>query len=98
MSIRKMPAPAIRSLAWKYFIGGFLCLPWLWLVNFIYVYPETKRRKDLDKTVRHLTLASLAGSVFFLCAIIVWLSVFLTQRTKWGTAGDRISMNVPLGM
>ncbi|KAI8921886.1 gamma-secretase aspartyl protease complex, presenilin enhancer-2 subunit [Powellomyces hirtus] len=97
MSTRDVPEPALRTLAWRYFIGGFMCLPWLWLVNFIYIFPETRRRPELHKTIRNLTLASLAGSVFFLVLVITWLSIFLTQRTNWGATGDRLSQNIPLG-
>ncbi|KAI8999807.1 Presenilin enhancer-2 subunit of gamma secretase-domain-containing protein, partial [Gaertneriomyces semiglobifer] len=97
MSLRNMKETEIRSLAWKYFIGGFLFLPWLWLFNFIYIYPETRRHMEWSKTIRNLTLASLAGSLVYVVIITMWIWVYLSQRTHWGITGDRLSINISVG-
>ncbi|KAI9098862.1 gamma-secretase aspartyl protease complex, presenilin enhancer-2 subunit [Phlyctochytrium arcticum] len=97
MSLRTLPDPALRSLALKYFLAGFLCLPWLWLVNWIYIYPETRRRSSVDPSIRRLVWASLTGAVVMLGVVIAWISVYLTKRRDWGLIGDQLAVSVPLG-
>ncbi|KAH6571833.1 hypothetical protein BASA50_006920 [Batrachochytrium salamandrivorans] len=92
-----MKESEILTLARRYFHLGFLGLPWLWLVNFIYIYPVTRSRPDLSPAIRRYAINSLIGSIVWLVIIVVWLSVYLTKRTSWGAIGDRISINIPAG-
>ena len=54
-----MSEAEIRTIAKRYFYIGFLLLPWLWLVNFIYIYPVTRRRPDLGKDIQRSKLFTL---------------------------------------
>lgn len=40
---------------------------------------------------------SAIGAFIWLVILIIWLSVFLTQRTKWGLLGDKLSIVIPKG-
>eukprot|EP00027_Filamoeba_sp_ATCC50430_P006246 CAMPEP_0168558706 /NCGR_PEP_ID=MMETSP0413-20121227/10118_1 /TAXON_ID=136452 /ORGANISM="Filamoeba nolandi, Strain NC-AS-23-1" /LENGTH=100 /DNA_ID=CAMNT_0008589855 /DNA_START=17 /DNA_END=319 /DNA_ORIENTATION=- len=80
----------------KMFIGGFFFLPWLWLVNFWYGW-EYFNKPDTPSQVKFYTRASLAGFILWCIAIIIWLSVYLTQRESWGAKGDTISITIPNG-
>ncbi|KAL2911576.1 hypothetical protein HK105_208949 [Polyrhizophydium stewartii] len=97
VAIERMKEDEILALSRRYFLLGFLFLPWLWLVNFIYVYPVTRKRPELPPAVRSYAMYSLAGSAVWLVIVVAWLSVYLTQRSSWGAIGDRISAYVPIG-
>ncbi|KAJ3079061.1 hypothetical protein HK102_004053, partial [Quaeritorhiza haematococci] len=51
MRLEKAKPEEVLGIAKTYFYGGFAFLPWLWLVNFFYLYPVVKKRADLDKRV-----------------------------------------------
>ncbi|CAG8545255.1 28676_t:CDS:1, partial [Racocetra persica] len=39
----KTPPHEILSICKKYFIIGFFFLPWLWVINVVYMWPLIKR-------------------------------------------------------
>ncbi|KAI9325607.1 gamma-secretase aspartyl protease complex, presenilin enhancer-2 subunit [Zopfochytrium polystomum] len=92
-----MEPAEVHKLARNYFVGGCLCLPWLWLVNFIYIYPAARKRSDLPASVRTYLYLSLAGSVVWTIALTVWMSLYFTRRNYWGSFGDLISISLPKG-
>ncbi|KAK5665589.1 hypothetical protein BDV3_006651 [Batrachochytrium dendrobatidis] len=96
-SIDRMKEQEIILLARRYFQLGFIGLPWLWLVNFIYIYPAIRKRPNLSPVIRKYAIYSLIGSLVWLVVIAAWLSVYLTRRNSWGAFGDKISVNIPLG-
>ncbi|KAI8838959.1 gamma-secretase aspartyl protease complex, presenilin enhancer-2 subunit [Chytridium lagenaria] len=96
-AIDKMKPEEVLSMTRLYFIGGCFFLPWLWLVNFMHVWPSTRRRKDLPSSVTTYVYLSLGGAIFWTIVIVIWMSVYFTQRNKWGEFGDRISISLPKG-
>jgi hypothetical protein len=47
----KIPPSEILSLCKKFFYIGLLFLPWLWVVNIIYMWPLTKH-SDIGKEIK----------------------------------------------
>ncbi|KAI8613431.1 gamma-secretase aspartyl protease complex, presenilin enhancer-2 subunit [Chytriomyces sp. MP71] len=93
-----MEPDEILAVARTYFWLGCAFLPFLWLVNFVYLYPVSRRRKaELPPSVHTYLFLSLGGSIFWTIVIFTWLGLYLTNRTKWGALGDRLSINLPLG-
>ncbi|KXS15131.1 hypothetical protein M427DRAFT_330319 [Gonapodya prolifera JEL478] len=93
----KGPAEDILSVCKKFFFGGFLFLPILWLINFVYMYPIIRARNDLSHDVRKYAFLSLAGAVLWLLILITWGIIFETQRDVWGVRGDMLSVVIPKG-
>ncbi|CAI2168857.1 11477_t:CDS:2 [Funneliformis geosporum] len=84
----KTTPPEILSLCKKFFYIGFLFLPWLWVVNVIYMWPLTKR-SDID------LYFSMAGALFWFIALSTWYGIFVNQRIAWGEFSDKIIV-IPL--
>ncbi len=42
-------------------------------------------------------LLSFFGCVFWVALLATWVVLFQLQRSDWGAAADRISMNIPKG-
>jgi presenilin enhancer 2 len=76
------------DIARKYFYIGFAFLPFLWLVNFIQLYPLIKTGVP---EIKKIAYSSLAGSIIYAVAFFAWLAVFLTQRVAWDEVADIIS-------
>ena len=97
MNLDKMTSEQKLNVARKYFYIGFAFLPFVWLVNCVWFFKEAFIKKDAPKKLRHYLLGSFVGFLIWTGVLIVWTSVYQTQRPNWGAAGDYISFNVPLG-
>ncbi|TPX34685.1 hypothetical protein SmJEL517_g02741 [Synchytrium microbalum] len=95
MRLEKLPEAEILKTARYMFYGGWLFLPWLWLVAFIYILPVTRKRPELNPRIAQYAWWSFVGSMVWLVIALAWLSIYLTQRVKWGAGGDRISVSLP---
>ncbi|RKO95992.1 hypothetical protein CXG81DRAFT_14005 [Caulochytrium protostelioides] len=98
MAARAKTAPEeVLKTAQYYWYLGFAFLPWLWLTNFLYLYPLCRRRQDLDPRVLRIAYASLAGALVWVVVLAIWIPVFVTQRASWGSLGDVLAINIPYG-
>ncbi|KAI8806655.1 gamma-secretase aspartyl protease complex, presenilin enhancer-2 subunit [Cladochytrium replicatum] len=95
--IEKWTDAEILRIARLYFFGGLAFLPWLWLVNFIYVYPVTRKRTDLSPAISRYAWMSLVGSILWAFILTGWIVVYQTQRRSWGVLGDLLGINIPNG-
>ncbi|RUS35146.1 gamma-secretase aspartyl protease complex, presenilin enhancer-2 subunit [Jimgerdemannia flammicorona] len=96
-SIDKLAPTEILSIAKKMFWGGFAFLPFLWLVNFMYLWPATKRA-DAPPELKKYLLMSLAGSITWLIILSTWFGLFVNMRVAWGAAADMITVVIPKGV
>ncbi|CAG8541544.1 hypothetical protein RhiirA5_291378 [Rhizophagus irregularis] len=85
----KIPPSEILSLCKKFFFIGLLFLPWLWVVNIIYMWPLTKH-SDIGKEIKKYLYFSMAGALFWLIVLSTWYSIFVNQRITWGEFADKI--------
>uniref|UniRef100_A0A6U1LMJ5 Gamma-secretase subunit PEN-2 n=1 Tax=Fibrocapsa japonica TaxID=94617 RepID=A0A6U1LMJ5_9STRA len=74
----------------KMFYGGFLLLPWLWVVSAWYHYPQVKQRRchpDLRKWVLgSITCACVAGIL-----VITWVLTVHQNWKSWGATSMMVS-------
>ncbi|KAI9204014.1 gamma-secretase aspartyl protease complex, presenilin enhancer-2 subunit [Polychytrium aggregatum] len=97
VKIDKMKDPEILKIARTYFFVGLAFLPWLWLINFLYIFPIIRKRPSLDRQIVRYVWMSLAGSIVWLVILLVWITLYLTQRNRYGTIADAIAINIPIG-
>ncbi len=80
----------------KYFIGGFFLLPFLWLVNAVWFMREAIK-KNGNPNIRRYVAGSLLGSIVWSAVVVIWISVYQTQRPDWGDFGHYITITYPYG-
>lgn len=83
-----------------------------WFFNEAFRKPEYEEQKDIKKCKLQLKLLkkyilnifiisdvffSGLGSIVWIIAIAVWITVFQNYRADWGEAADNISFIIPLG-
>jgi len=84
------------NIARKMFFGGFLFLPWLWLCNYFY-FREYLNKPNISSQVRFYAKGSLVGFAVMTSVLIVWFTVYITQRRTWGPSADDIALIIPEG-
>ncbi|CAG8691790.1 6404_t:CDS:2 [Dentiscutata erythropus] len=93
----KTPPQEALSICKKYFIIGCFFLPWLWVVNVVYMWPLTKR-EDIGAQIKKYLYLSMFGAIFWLIVLVTWLTIFVTNRVGWGQLADSISVAIPKGV
>ncbi|RUS22959.1 gamma-secretase aspartyl protease complex, presenilin enhancer-2 subunit [Endogone sp. FLAS-F59071] len=96
-SIDKLPPTELLWMAKRMFWGGFAFLPFLWLVNFIYLWPATKR-DNAPKELKKYLYMSLIGSIVWFVILSTWFGLFVNMRIAWGAAADMITVVIPKGV
>jgi presenilin enhancer 2 len=86
----------LKVVAKRLFIGGFLLLPFLWLMNYLYLRKYIQRA-SCPPEVKFYVRGSLVGFLVVTSLFAVWTLVFLLFREEMGPAGDSISLLVPKG-
>ena len=99
MQLAKLTDEEKLKISRKYFIIGCFLLPMVWLVNSVWFFREAFCRKDKDRSrqLQKYVGGSMAGFLVWLVVMVVWVSVYQTQRANWDAIGDYISFTVPLG-
>ena len=97
MNLEKASEDEKVKVCRKYFLVGFLLLPCVWLVNFLWFFREAFLRKNSHPMIRRYVGGSLIGFLVWVAVIVVWTTVYQTQRVNWGAVGDYISFTVPVG-
>ena len=47
--------------------------------------------------IRRYVAGSMLGVLVWVVVVVIWTTVYQTQRPNWGAAGDYISLTVPVG-
>ncbi|KAI7852807.1 gamma-secretase aspartyl protease complex, presenilin enhancer-2 subunit [Circinella umbellata] len=92
-----MSADELVSISKKMFYGGLAFLPFLWLINFMYLF-RTSRKPSAPPALKKYVYLSMAGCVAWFVAMTTWYAVYVNKRTSWGAAGDQITVVIPKGV
>ncbi|KAM6999489.1 LOW QUALITY PROTEIN: gamma-secretase subunit PEN-2 [Passerculus sandwichensis] len=98
MNLERVSNEEKLQLCRKYYLGGFLLLPFLWLVNVVFFreaflappYGEQPR-------IKAYVLRSALGAGLWGLGLGVWVGLFQTRRGQWGALGDALSFTQPMG-
>ena len=96
MNLEKVGEEEKVAISRRYFIGGFFFLPLLWVVNSAWFFREAIK-KNGNQMIRRYVAGSVVGTVVWIAVVILWTSVYQTQRTNWGSFADYISLTLPYG-
>eukprot|EP00045_Choanoeca_perplexa_P000766 m.16010 g.16010 ORF g.16010 m.16010 type:complete len:95 (-) comp10527_c0_seq1:206-490(-) len=75
-----------------YFYGGFLFLPWLWIVNAVWFFNESRT----NSKIRSMVIVSALGAVVWMAALIAWAIIYQNNRADWEN-GDKLAVVIPRG-
>ncbi|XP_065827249.1 gamma-secretase subunit PEN-2-like [Oscarella lobularis] len=82
----------------KYYRWGFFCLPFIWLVNFVWFFKDAFRKSNPDKEIRKYLLRSISGVGIWIVVWTTWIVIYQKKRASWGGFGDGLSVTVPGGV
>ncbi|KAK7105343.1 gamma-secretase subunit PEN-2-like [Littorina saxatilis] len=99
MDLAKVKDEDKLQLCRKYWIGGFVFLPFLWFVNACWFFNEAFRKPAYaeQKMIRSYVIRSMIGTVVWVGGVVAWVTIFQLKRASWGAAGDSISFVIPKG-
>ncbi|KAI8337743.1 presenilin enhancer 2 [Chlamydoabsidia padenii] len=80
----------------KMFYGGFVFLPFLWLVNCIYFFRQS-RKPTAPALLKQYVHWSFAGCLVWFIGLTIWYGLFVNQRSNWGAIGDKLTVVIPKG-
>ncbi|XP_067937612.1 gamma-secretase subunit PEN-2-like [Watersipora subatra] len=82
----------------KYYLAGFAFLPFLWAVNAVWFFKYAFKTTEFpqQKKIRSYVIQSFVGSLIWLIALIIWISLYQLNRVSWGIIGDQISFIMPI--
>ncbi|XP_050161880.1 gamma-secretase subunit PEN-2 [Myiozetetes cayanensis] len=88
------------ELCRKYFRGGFLLLPFLWVVNVLWFFREAFWAPPFgeQQQIKRYVVRSAVGAGLWGVALGVWIGLFQTRRGQWGALGDALSFTQPMGV
>ncbi|VDO04967.1 unnamed protein product [Rodentolepis nana] len=83
----------------KYFFVGLAFLPFVWIVNTIWFFPDAflKPASNERKKFRLYLSLSFIGALIWIIGLISWNIIYHQNRISWGSLGDRLSFNIPPG-
>lgn len=96
MNLEKVKEEEKVAISRKYFIGGFFFLPLLWIVNAVWFVREAFK-KNGNRKIRKYVMGSMLGTIFWIAIVVLWTTVYQTQRSKWVPFADYISLTLPYG-
>ena len=99
MDLEKTPDTEKVRLSRIYFCGGFVFLPFLWLVNTVWFFKEAFYRDGFEgqQEIKKNVIGSGIGATIWIIGIFVWVGLYRANRASWGATGDAISFLIPLG-
>ena len=97
MNLDRVDEEEKLKISRRYFIIGFFLLPFVWLVNGVWFFREAFLKGRGHPSLRRYVAYSLLGSLLWVVAVVIWTSVYQTQRRHWGAGGDYISFTLPQG-
>ncbi|KAI2807535.1 hypothetical protein RDWZM_005059 [Blomia tropicalis] len=56
-----------------------------------------EKQRSLN-TIRRYVIFSFIGTLLWIIALGVWITIFQLKRAEWGEFGDSISFNIPRGI
>ncbi|XP_058716052.1 gamma-secretase subunit PEN-2 isoform X1 [Poecile atricapillus] len=79
--------------------GGFLLLPFLWLVNVLWFFREAFLAPPFGEQprIKRYVLRSAVGAALWGLGLGVWVGLFQSRRSQWGALGDALSFTQPMG-
>jgi len=86
----------LRKVSKRLFQGGFLFLPFLWLLNYVYLRKYIQR-PSCPPEVKFYVRASFVSFFAVTSLFAVWAVVFLLFREEMGATGDSLSVIIPKG-
>ncbi|XP_051632228.1 gamma-secretase subunit PEN-2 [Manacus candei] len=88
------------ELCRKYFRGGFLLLPFLWVVNVVWFFREAFWAPPFgeQQQIKRYVVRSALGAGLWGVSLGVWIGLFQTRRGQWGALGDALSFTQPMGV
>jgi hypothetical protein len=93
----QMTPDKLLSIARRFFIAGFCCLPGAWFVSAAF-FRRYYGAPGTPEQVRQLVLLGLGLGVITVAAWIIWFSLWIAHiRESAGLAGDAFSVIVPRG-
>lgn len=110
VELLKIIFPYFKLIKWV--LVGFVFLPFVWIVNSIWFFPDAflrptsneKKKFRLCKLISLLFLTflidvslSLIGALIWIIGLTAWNVVYHQNRISWGFLGDRLSFNIPPG-
>ncbi|KAL1935461.1 hypothetical protein VTP01DRAFT_4601 [Rhizomucor pusillus] len=95
--LEKLSQEEIVVISKRLFYGGFAFLPFLWLVNFLYLY-RTCRKPTSPPALKKYVYLSLGCCIAWFVVLTVWYAVFVNKRVDWGAAADKITVVIPKGI
>merc|ERR1739845_93076 len=101
-NLDKMNAQERLTLSRNYFIIGWFLLPFVWLANTIWFWPDcygsrVSENLETTKTFRKYFIGSMVGCVVWFGIIISWIVYFQAQRHNWGPTSDMLYYWIPYG-
>uniref|UniRef100_A0A8C3UAX0 Gamma-secretase subunit PEN-2 n=1 Tax=Catharus ustulatus TaxID=91951 RepID=A0A8C3UAX0_CATUS len=93
MNLERVSNEEKLELCRKYYLGGFLLLPFLWLVNVVWFSLYLSQVCHLSRYV----IRSAVGAALWGLGLGVWVGLFQTRRNQWGALGDALSFTQPMG-
>ena len=85
-----------RRVSTRLFYGGCFFLPWVWILNALY-FRKILLNRSGDAIVRRNCVLGLIGASIWVVAFIVWVCVYQTMWSSWGSFGQTISIVYPKG-
>ncbi|XP_002732039.1 gamma-secretase subunit PEN-2-like [Saccoglossus kowalevskii] len=100
MDLKRVANPDKLDLCRTYYKGGFFCLPFLWIVNFIWFFKDAFIKEEFpqQKQMRTYIIHSAIGSVVWLAIIASWVVVYQIYRPIWQPFADYIAFIIPKGI
>lgn len=100
MNLERVTNEDKLSLCRKYYRGGFILLPFLWLVNSIWFFKEAfmKPQYQEQAEIKKYVVRSAVGVLGWTVVLTVWISIYQHFRPQWGATGDYMSFTIPFGI
>ncbi|XP_061920211.1 gamma-secretase subunit PEN-2 [Entelurus aequoreus] len=100
MNLERLPNEEKLNLCRKYYLGGFVLLPFLWLVNVVWFFKEAFFKPVYTEQLQIKTYVkrSAVGLLLWVAVLTTWITIYQHYRAEWGEMGDYISFNIPLGI
>ncbi|XP_068855913.1 gamma-secretase subunit PEN-2 [Aphelocoma coerulescens] len=99
MNLERVSNEEKLQLCRKYYLGGFVLLPFLWLVNVLWFFRAAFLAPPFGEQPRlkRYVLRSAVGAGLWGLGLGLWVALFQTRRGQWGALGDALSFTQPMG-
>uniref|UniRef100_A0A914Z6L8 Gamma-secretase subunit PEN-2 n=1 Tax=Panagrolaimus superbus TaxID=310955 RepID=A0A914Z6L8_9BILA len=99
MNLERIRDTEKLDLCRKYFYIGCFCLPFVWLVNFVWFFKHAYKRPHFaqQELIRKYTTFSIIGCIIWTILIVAWNIVFHYYRTSYAQYADYLSFVFPIG-